>query len=131
MMPVTRNQTVIQFKVIKLILFNKNKYRGGTSDATTPSSLIVPLFMMSIDNFLDAPSHLYKRVCPSVCPSVGPYVRPLALSKNRWRTHLIARPGLFCYMAELLPRLLKISSYCFVMFCSHLVLVTRCEFPAN
>ena len=26
--------------------------------------------------FLDAPSHLYKRVCPSVGPSVGPSVRP-------------------------------------------------------
>ena len=25
--------------------------------------------------FLDAPSHLYKRVCPSVRPSVRPYVR--------------------------------------------------------
>ena len=25
--------------------------------------------------FLDAPSHLYKRVCPSVCPSVRPSVR--------------------------------------------------------
>ena len=47
--------------------------------------------------FLDAPSHLYKRVCPSVCPSV----RPLTLRKNRRKphieplwTHLIARPGL-------------------------------------
>ena len=27
--------------------------------------------------FLDASSHLYKRVCPSVCPSVRPSVRPL------------------------------------------------------
>ena len=27
--------------------------------------------------FLDAYSHLYKRVCPSVGPSVGPLVRPL------------------------------------------------------
>ena len=26
--------------------------------------------------FLDAPSHLYKRVCPSVRPSVGPSVGP-------------------------------------------------------
>ena len=26
--------------------------------------------------FLDASSHLYKRVCPSVGPSVGPLVRP-------------------------------------------------------
>ena len=28
-----------------------NKYRGGTSDATTSSSLIVSLFMMSFDDF--------------------------------------------------------------------------------
>ena len=27
-------------------------------------------------SFLDASSHLYKRVCPSVCPSVRPHVRP-------------------------------------------------------
>merc|ERR1712228_199687 len=27
-------------------------------------------------NFLDASSHLYKRVCPSIRPSVGPPVRP-------------------------------------------------------
>ena len=27
-------------------------------------------------SFLDASSHLYKRVCPSVCPSVRPSVRP-------------------------------------------------------
>ena len=26
-------------------------------------------------HFLDASTHLYKRVCPSVCPSVGPSVR--------------------------------------------------------
>ena len=31
--------------------FTKNKYRGGTSDATTPSSLILSLFMMSFDDF--------------------------------------------------------------------------------
>ena len=37
--------------------------------------------------FLDASSHLYKRVCPSVRPSVrplvGPSVGPLRLCKNR------------------------------------------------
>ena len=31
--------------------------------------------------FLDASTHLYKRVCPSVGPSVGPSVRPLV---RRW-----------------------------------------------
>ena len=41
--------------------------------------------------FLDASSHLYKRVCPSVRPSIC----PLPLRKNRRGTHLIARPGLF------------------------------------
>merc|ERR1712002_1198712 len=29
-----------------------------------------------IKSFLDASSHLYKRVCPSVCPYVRPSVRP-------------------------------------------------------
>ena len=29
-----------------------NKYRGGTSDATTRSSLILSLFMISFDDFL-------------------------------------------------------------------------------
>ena len=29
----------------------KNKYQGGTKDATTSSSLIVSLFMMSLDDF--------------------------------------------------------------------------------
>ena len=35
-----------------------NKYRGGTSDATTPSSLIGPLFM-SFDNFLLAKTAIF------------------------------------------------------------------------
>ena len=30
----------------------KNKYRGDTSDATTSSSLIVPIYMMLFDDFL-------------------------------------------------------------------------------
>ena len=30
--------------------WRKNKYRGGTSDATASSSLIVPLFMTSFDD---------------------------------------------------------------------------------
>ena len=33
--------------------------------------------------FLDASSHLYKRVCPSVCPSVCPYVRPSVTIKEK------------------------------------------------
>ena len=38
------------FFLINLIV-KRNKYRGGTSDATTPSSLIILLFMMSINDF--------------------------------------------------------------------------------
>ena len=33
------------------------------------------MIMMSFDDFLDAPSHLYMRLCPSVGPSVRPSVR--------------------------------------------------------
>ena len=35
----------------RAMLLSGNKYRGGTSDATTSSSLIVPLFIMSVDDF--------------------------------------------------------------------------------
>ena len=38
-----------------------------------PLSPLAPVESLS---FLDAPSHLYKRVCPSVGPSVRPWVRP-------------------------------------------------------
>ena len=54
---------------------SNNKYRGGTSDATNSSSLIVSLIMMSFDDFSDAPSHLYMRSCPSVGPYVPCYLR--------------------------------------------------------
>ena len=40
--------------------------------------------------FLDAPSHLYKRVCLSVRPSVRPWVRPLALRKTADLAHLMS-----------------------------------------
>ena len=36
-------------------------------------------YLSDFGSFLDASSHLYKRVCPSVGPSVG----PLRLFKNR------------------------------------------------
>ena len=39
--------------------------------------------------FLDAPSHLYKRVCPSVLPSVRPSVRPSVPSYFQTRTRRI------------------------------------------
>ena len=35
-------------------------------------------------HFLDAFSHLYKRVCPSVGPSDGPSVRPSVRPSIRW-----------------------------------------------
>ena len=38
---------------------NTNKYRGGTSDATTSSSLIVSLFMMSFDDFLSSKTAIF------------------------------------------------------------------------
>ena len=44
--------------------------------------------------FLDASSHLYKRVCPSVCP-LTLRVKPPKTSISDCETHLIARPGLF------------------------------------
>ena len=52
--------------------------------------------MVLFTPFLDASSHLYKRVCPSV--------RPLTLRKNRRETHLIARPGLLSYLLALYIR---------------------------
>ena len=36
-----------------------NKYRGGTSDATTPSSHILSLFMMSFDDFLSSKTAIF------------------------------------------------------------------------
>ena len=42
--------------------------------------------------FLDASSHLYKRVCPSVGPSVGPSVRP---SVRPWRFRQNQRKSIF------------------------------------
>ena len=35
--------------------------------------------------FLDASSHLYKRVCPSIGPSIGPSVRPSVCPSTRIR----------------------------------------------
>ena len=47
--------------------------------------------------FLDASSHLYKRVCPSVRPSVRPLVgRPVGLSVHplvRWSVRPSVRPS--------------------------------------
>ena len=42
-----------------------DKYRGGTSDATTSSSPIVPLFMMSVDDY-------------------SPSKQPYSLFENNW-----------------------------------------------
>ena len=43
---------------------------------------------VSFSIFLDAPSLLYKKSCPSVGPSVGPSVRPVLFSKVKSR-HLV------------------------------------------
>ena len=55
--------------------------------------------------FLDASSHLYKRVgpsvSPSVCPSVGPSVGPSvrhASSDITQMEHRVARSGLFAWL---------------------------------
>ena len=37
----------------------ENKYRGGTSDATTSPALIVPLFIMSVDDFLPSKTAIF------------------------------------------------------------------------
>ena len=42
-----------------LVENRKNKYRGGTSDATTSSSLIVSLIVMSFDDFLPSKTALF------------------------------------------------------------------------
>ena len=38
--------------------------------------LVLPLLTREENRFLDASTHLYKRLCPSVRPSVGPSVGP-------------------------------------------------------
>merc|ERR1712002_453648 len=94
-------------------------WNGGISDATTSPSLVVVVVVIVVVIvvvvvvyllllFLDASSHLYRRVCPSVCPYVRPsvtnYAKPPKTTQNGlktlWlhtyplRTHLFARPGL-------------------------------------
>ena len=50
----------------------------------------LPLFHpSSLSLFLDAPSHLYMRVCPSVRPSVGPSVGPSVPRYFQTRTRRI------------------------------------------
>ena len=68
---------------------------------------IIVLLSPSIESisvrFLDAPSHLYKRSCPSVCPCVRMSVRMSVSRKAKLPktsisacvTHLIAHRGLF------------------------------------
>ena len=49
-------------------------------------------------SFLDAPSHLYKRVCPSVCSSVRPSVRPSPVDfRCVLGTSCAVYPALFIY----------------------------------
>ena len=53
--------------------FSWTEIRSGHRNKRENTSSIVPYF---ITLFLDAPSHLYKRVCPSVGPSVRPSGTP-------------------------------------------------------
>ena len=46
-------------KNIKENDIRENKYRGGTSDATTSSALIVPMFKMSFDDFLPSKTVIF------------------------------------------------------------------------
>ena len=45
-----------------------------------------PVFHENHNSFLDASSHLYKRVCPSVGPSVGPSIghKRVEIMKNAY-----------------------------------------------
>ena len=61
-------------------------------------------------HFMDASSHLYKRVCPSVRPSVCPLVHP---SVRRLVTHEL-RP---CKSAVFLPKLLPVRARTHLMPC--------------
>ena len=60
-------------------------------------------FFTFMEHFLDASTHLYKRVCPSVGPpvgpSVGPSVGPERLLSDAYYAHLM--PGIrACYFFE-------------------------------
>ena len=84
--------------------------KQSTSDATT-SSLIVSL---SFDDFLDAPSHLYKRLCPSVLRSCGLSVLrsfgPSVSHFRRWKARILGAslavyPALFILKNDHICRL--------------------------
>ena len=42
---------IVLSMVMKMLQSYLNKYRGGTSDASSSSTLIAPLFMISVDDF--------------------------------------------------------------------------------
>ena len=59
-------------------------------------------FRMRAASFLDAFSHLYKRVCPSVVPSVGPSVRrSVGLSVGHTRVEIKEKWLFRCVLASL------------------------------
>ena len=63
------------------------------------------------DLFLDAPSHLYKRLCPSVrpsvSPSIGPSVRPsVPCYFRRWKARIRTR-RILCRVSGLVTLLVK------------------------
>ena len=87
-----------------------------------------------IDQFLDAPSHLYKRLCPSVGPSVRPSVRPSArLSRVIFRRLLGAScavyPALFFFLIIWFPNFLLFFFFSFsVQLPQHPQLPPSCSF---
>ena len=50
--------------------------------------------------FLDAPSHLHKKSCPSVRPSVGPSVRPSIGLSVHPSVHPSIHPSVLCYFGK-------------------------------
>ena len=73
-------------------------------------------FFWFLPLFLDAPSHLYKRVCPSVRSSVGPSVRPSVpcYFQTRTRRVLCRVSGLVKYVLASLIEVVSVRpSICY------------------
>ena len=73
-------------------------------------------------SFLDASSHLYKRVCPSVCPSIRMSV---SILKNRREAHLMASIGSCCLYLSSIDAVQLSLNHCFarLMVSSRVVMV--------
>ena len=82
-----------QFQFIVDRFKSASRVTGQSRDPTL--FVRTPENIRRVTEFLDASSHLYKRVCPSVHPSVCPSIRPSVglsrmLSLKRCETHLTA-----------------------------------------